>query len=362
MGTPYPGQVEHKDAGARHLLGGAPHWLEPYAGAEAGFRNKAKMMVGGTSRKPTLGILDADGRGVDLRRCGVVDPAITAVLAVVATFIRVTGLQPYHVPSRRGELKHVLVTANPDGQLMLRFVVRSRAGVEAVRAGLPGLLQRLPQALIVTANLLPGHVAASEGAEEVHLHGPATLPMRVNDVTLRLRPQGFFQTNTDVAAALYSQAKAWIDELAPDSVWDLYCGVGGFALHAAAPGRRVTGIEIAPGAIEGARAAREQAVQEGVAGADGVDFAVGDARAWAMQQQHAADVVLVNPPRRGIGADLAGWLQSCDAEHVIYSSCNATSLARDLESMPSWRPSRVRVMDMFPQTEHYEVITLLSRR
>ncbi|MGO3152950.1 MAG: methyltransferase domain-containing protein [Galactobacter sp.] len=368
MGTPYPQQVSNKDALSRQLLVDAlgsgidGEWERPYTGPEAGFRNKAKMVVGGTSKKPTLGILDADGHGIDLRRCGVVDPAIAEVLPLIATFIRVNRIQPYHVPTRRGELKHVIVTANPDGQLMIRFVVRSQQGVDQVRGGLPGLLERLPQALIVTANLLPNHIAALEGEREVHLHGPATLPMRVNDVTLRLRPQGFFQTNTDVAAALYAQAQEWIAEVAPASVWDLYCGVGGFALHAAAPGRVVTGIEISEGAIEGAGAARERAIADGVAGASDVHFAVGDAGAWAMSQDHAADLVLVNPPRRGIGADLAGWLERCDAEHVIYSSCNATTLAKDLAAMPSWNLKRVRVMDMFPQTDHFEVITLLSRR
>jgi 23S rRNA (uracil747-C5)-methyltransferase len=375
MGTPYAQQVADKDRDTRQLLpdpgrtaGGAVRdsttalWEAPFTGPESGFRNKAKMVVGGTSKKPTLGILDADGHGIDLRRCGVVDPAITAVLPVIATFIRVNRIQPYHVPTRRGELKHVLITANPEGRLMIRFVVRSERSVEQIQAGLPGLLERLPQALIVTANLLPTHVAALEGTEEVHLHGPATLPMRVNDVTLQLRPQGFFQTNTEVAAALYAQAREWIGRLRPASVWDLYCGVGGFALHAAALGRAVTGIEISEGAIEGAQAAREQAVSDGVVGARDVDFAVGDATAWAKAQDHAAELVLVNPPRRGIGDELAAWLETCDARHVIYSSCNAKTLAKDLQAMPSWELRQVRVMDMFPQTEHFEVITLLSRR
>ena len=74
------------------------------------------------------------------------------------------------------------------------------------------------------------------------------------------------------------------------------------------------------------------------------------------------DLVVVNPPRRGIGADLAGWLESSSVEHVLYSSCNLDSLAADLAAMPSLLPVRARLFDMFPQTTHREVLTLLRRR
>ena len=71
--------------------------------------------------------------------------------------------------------------------------------------------------------------------------------------------------------------------------------------------------------------------------------------------------MIVNPPRRGIGEVLSRWLEASDVRHVVYSSCNAASLARDLAAMPSLRPRRAQVLDMFPQTTHYEVLTLLER-
>ncbi len=73
------------------------------------------------------------------------------------------------------------------------------------------------------------------------------------------------------------------------------------------------------------------------------------------------NVSVLRPPRRGIGAGLAGWLERSDVPHVVYSSCNIASLARDLAAMPSLRPVRAQVFDMFPQTTHYEVMTLLRR-
>ena len=73
------------------------------------------------------------------------------------------------------------------------------------------------------------------------------------------------------------------------------------------------------------------------------------------------ELVIVNPPRRGLGADLSGWLERGGPAHVVYSSCNVESLARDLAAMPSYRVARARVLDMFPQSSHFEVITLLER-
>ena len=357
MGVPYAEQLATKEATARTLL--AAHdpavWLPAVASAESGFRAKAKMVVGGSSAAPTLGILDGQGRGVDLRRCGIVAPGIRAAFDALAEAITASGLEPYDVPARRGELKNLIVTESADGELMVRFVVRSRGSVEAVRAVVPSLLDALPQVAVVTANLLPEHKAVVEGAEEVVLTARSTLPMRVGDVRLQVRPQSFVQTNTAIAGALYRQGRAWIDAVAPSTVWDLYCGVGGFALHAAAPGRRVLGIEVSPDAVESARTAATEL------GMPDVRFEVGDATTAVRVAGAAPELLVVNPPRRGLGADLADWIERSRIPTVVYSSCNAASLARDLEGMPSYRVTRARLFDMFPQSTHSEVMVLLER-
>ena len=356
MGSSYPAQLADKERHCRHLL--ARHadldWLPAVPSPESGYRNKAKMVVGGTVAEPTLGILDTEGHGVDLRGCGVASPGIQAVLPTLSAFVTRAALTPYDVPSRRGELKHLLVTESPDGELMLRFVLRSQEPVARIRKHLPALRSEIPRLTVVSVNLLPEHKAVLEGEREIVLTEADTLRMRVNALDLHLRPQSFFQTNTDVAAALYRQAQHWVEDLSPASVWDLYCGVGGFALHSAGPGRSVTGIETSEAAIASAAQTAEEA------GLD-VRFAAGDATAFATGAGADPDLVVVNPPRRGIGPDLSGWLERSTVRHVVYSSCNAVTLARDLAAMPSWRPTRARVFDMFPHTGHSEVITLLER-
>lgn len=367
MGQPYGDQVLDKEIRTRELLRdavdaaggpGSVEWLPAITSLESGYRNKAKMVVGGTVQRPTVGILDHRQRGVDLRHCGICTPGIQRALPVLAEFIADAGLIPYDVAARRGELKFVLVTESPDGELMVRFVLRSEGQLPRLRERLHDLRRVLPEAVVVTANLLPEHKAVTEGDREVVLTEQETLPMRFGSITMHLRPQSFFQTNTSVARQLYDQASAWIDEVGPASMWDLYCGVGGFALHAARPGRAVTGIETSREAIRSAK----QSARE--AGLTDVRFAADDATEHALRARSDAlpELVAVNPPRRGIGETLATWLEESDVEHVVYSSCNPVTLAKDLARMPSLRLRRARVLDMFPQTGHLEAVTLLSRR
>jgi len=352
--VPRARQLSDKEQHARSLVP-SPVWLPTVAGPEGRFRNKAKMVVGGTADAPTLGILDRDHLGVDLRDCGLHSAGLTAALGHIADWISGAGLSPYDVGTRSGELKHVLLTESPDGELMLRLVMRSTALEARVRSRLPGLMEVLPTLRVVTINIQPAHKAVLEGDREIVLSDASALPMRLaTGVTLRLGPKAFFQTNTLVAEALYEQARSWVDGLDVRTIWDLYCGVGGFALHLAGVDREVLGVEVSADAIDAAQAAADEL------GAH-ARFVAADATAYALGSGAVPDLVVVNPPRRGIGPELAGWLESSGVGHVVYSSCNAESLSRDLALMPSLRPLEARVLDMFPHTTHYEVIVLLAR-
>lgn len=362
MGVAYPDQLartQHTVAAhlAEHVT--ADRWLPPRPSREAGFRNKAKLVVAGRKGAPTLGILDGQGGGVDLRHCGLYEPALRDAVLALADLVTGSGLTPYDVPSRQGELKHLLVTVSPDRELMVRLVLRSPGQLSRVRE-LEGPLRReLPGLRVLSVNLQPEHKAVLEGPEEIVLTRRDTLPMRVNDLVLHLGTRSFFQTNTAVAAALYRQVAVWVDGTdggrGPRRLWDLYCGVGGFALHCAAPGRQVLGVEVSPEAVVSARRSAAEL------GLTDTRFRAADATDLLLEED-GPDTVVVNPPRRGLGARLAVRLEMGSAEHLVYSSCNARSLAADLARLPSWQVEAARTFDMFPQTEHHEVAVLLRRR
>lgn len=354
---PVAQQLQAHQQHAQQLLADWPalSWLPPLASPASGFRNKAKMVVSGTAQAPVLGIIDPHGQAVDLADCALYPASLQACFAALREFIGRAAIVPYDLQQRRGELKYVLLTQDlAGGKLLLRLVLRSREALDRIRRELPWLQTRLPQLEVVSVNLQPVHQAVLEGPTEILLSESAELKVRINQLELHLRPQSFFQTNTVVAAALYAQVREWVRQLAPASVLDLYCGVGGFALHCAAPDRQVSGLELSAEAVLSARSAAL------AAGLPQVQFHAADAGRLEVDQL-AAELVIVNPPRRGIGTALARQLAAAPASSIIYSSCNAQSLAQDLQQLKPFRPVRAQVFQMFPHTDHYELLTLLQR-
>lgn len=359
LDIPYSRQLENKQEQLRQLLAeqAVGQWFSPVTSPEQAFRNKAKMVVSGSVERPVLGIMHRDGHPVDLCDCPLYPASFADVFARLKPFIAQAGLTPYNVARQRGELKFILLTESTrNGELMLRFVLRSKQKLAQLVRALPTLQQYLPQLSVVSANIQPVHMAILEGEEEIPLTENQALPEQLNDVPLWIRPQSFFQTNPVVAAALYATARQWVSELGVNSMWDLFCGVGGFGLHCATKEISLTGIEINAEAIACAR--RSAAAM----GKDKVHFAALDSTMFATGETTVPDLVLVNPPRRGIGAQLCHYLSNMSPSWILYSSCNAQTMASDIARMADYAVEKVQLFDMFPHTAHSEVLTLLRRR
>lgn len=355
---PVSQQLADKMADLRTLLADAPvaDWCAPVCGPESGFRNKAKMVVSGSVERPLLGMLHRDGAPEDLTDCPLYPPGFAPVFAALKPFIARAGLTPYNVARRRGELKYILLTESRlDGGMMLRFVLRSETKLAQLRAALPALQAQLPKLKVITANIQPVHMAIMEGEREIFLTDQQALAENFNGVPLWIRPQSFFQTNPVVASRLYATARDWVRQLPVNHMWDLFCGVGGFGLHSATPEMRLTGIEIAPEAIA---CAKQSAAELGL---NNLHFQALDSTQFATGKGDIPDLVLVNPPRRGIGDGLCDYLNRMAPEFIIYSSCNARTMAKDIARLNGYRIARVQLFDMFPHTAHYEVLTLLVR-
>lgn len=359
LDTPYPQQLAAKQAQLANLLDGLPvaEWQEPVSSVQQGFRNKAKMVVSGSVERPILGITPAAGEPVDLCGCPLYPAPFAPVFAILKQFIARAGLTPYNIARRRGELKFLLLTASQvDGGLMLRFVLRSTAKLDQLRAALPWLQTEIPQLKVISVNLQPVHMAILEGDTEILLTEGDSLEERLNGIPLFMRPRSFFQTHPLMAAQLYATARQWVNPLQITALWDLFCGVGGFGLHCATPGRQLTGIEISPEAIASARQSA------GILGLDKVEFQALDSTKFAVAHDAIPDLVLVNPPRRGIGQQLCDYLHHMAPRWILYSSCQASTLARDLHALPDYRIIKAQLFDMFPHTAHYETLVLLEHR
>lgn len=356
---PISTQLAAKMADLQTLLAdfAVAEWCAPVSGPEQGFRNKAKMVVSGSVEKPLLGMLHRDGTPEDLTDCPLYPETFAPVFAALKPFIARAGLTPYNVARKRGELKYVLLTeSQKEGGMMLRFVLRSQSKLEQLRAALPWLQAQLPQLKVITANIQPVHMAIMEGEQEIFFTEQQALAETFNGVPLWIRPQSFFQTNPTVASSLYATARDWVRALPVNHMWDLFCGVGGFGLHCATPEMTLTGIEIAPEAIA---CAKQSAAELGL---EKLYFQALDSTQFATAQGEVPQLVLVNPPRRGIGKALCDYLSEMAPEFIVYSSCNAQSMAKDFSHLSGYRIEKVQLFDMFPHTAHYEVLTLLVRR
>lgn len=385
LAVDYPTQLTRKQHHLQQQLNNldltGAEWLTPFMSDLSGFRNKAKMVVSGSVERPILGIVndpDEPQSAVDLCGCPLYPNSIQQLFPQLKDFIARAGLVPYNLLKRKGELKYILLTESRySGKLLLRFVLRSENKLALIRRELPGLLQRLPQLAVVSANIQPQHAAILEGEQEIFLTEPQVLEERFNNIPLFIRPQGFFQTNPSVAAALYHQAQVWCAEINQQQpitrLWDLFCGVGGFGLHclsalktASEQGAaliQLTGIEISPSAIASAKLSADYLglndnIQTAVAfqSLDSARFATED------NQHEKPHLVIVNPPRRGIGKPLATFLNEFAPPFILYSSCNAVSMGKDLAVLTDYRITKIRLFDMFPHTAHYEVLLLLQHR
>lgn len=370
LALPYPEQLAQKQQALQQLLPPQAELtlLPAEPSAQSGFRYKAKMVVLGSAEQPELGIINEQGQAVDLSDCPLYPADFAAVFASIKRFIQLAGLTPYNVTERRGELKFILLSQSlHSGRFMLRFVLRSKNYLAVIQKYLPQLLSWQPALSVISINLQPQHAAVLEGAEEIILSSEQLLREQLNDVPLYLTPQSFFQTNPQLAARLYQTAADWVLQLTQQGetltrVWDLFCGVGGFGLHLANVLRKkaflepeLTGIEIAEAAITSAKAAANELELKQVT------FQALDSAAFAQAAEYAPDLLVVNPPRRGLGLPLCQDIVRLAPRWIIYSSCNAKTQAADLQHLPGYRVVQVQLFDFFAHSNHSEVLMLLQK-
>lgn len=351
----YAEQLTEKSAHLQKALGAfdVQEWLKPTSSQIKGFRNKAKMVASNGEEGIILGLSEE----VSLIGCPLYDISMQKVLEHTQSWLRSLGIKAYDVKKKKGELKYVLLTCSShNGEMLLRFVLRSHGIISRLQGNLETLMGMAPEVKVITVNIQPVHMAILEGDEEIFLTEQTRLEENFNGIPLFIRPKSFFQTNPEVAEKLYKTVAKWTDELEAKTIIDLFCGVGGFALHVASNDRNVIGVEIENEAIE---CAKESALLLGI---ETLSFKALDAVSFSTETAKAPDVVIVNPPRRGLGQELCKWLERVSPGDIVYSSCNAVSLAKDMEWLKSYACVRVQLFDMFPHTQHYETLVHLKKK
>jgi 23S rRNA (uracil747-C5)-methyltransferase len=323
-----------------------------------GSRNKTKVSVTGTLTHPIIGIVTPSLRGVDLERCPLPPVEVHHVLATLKEIIPRFKLVPYDIEKRMGELKGAVVIINHlRSEGVLRFVVRSTESIPRIRKAAGEIRAAHPWIKVISVNLQPLPAAIPEGPDEVVLTEDRFIQETYNGIELYFAPQSFMQVTHETAEALYGTFAGWVREVRPRDVLDLFCGVGGFALHAARHVASVEGVELSAMAIESARRAAE------AAGFGHASFHAGDADLFIKTKCRAPELVVTNPPRRGLSAQLVDALLSLKPAYICYSSCNPETFVRDATLLRTdYDLTRLAPFDMFPLTEHVEVLGFFERR
>ena len=326
----------------------------------AGSRIRAKLAVTGTFEQPQLGFYDDQQKIVAVDDCPLHHPLINEFTQQLPGIIREARLSPYDMQTDRGELKFVVLTCSPTHQqLMVQFVLRSSEAVDRIRSYWRRMTDVEKQLVaVMSINLQPVRSSTITGTEEILISEQASLPIRYADTELLFGQQSFMQTNFEVAAALYAAAGAVFQEYPAEHLLDLYCGAGAFALTVGKHAHSVLGIDVSANAIA---CASEAAIRNNQTNAK---FQCRSLEAITSDRLEGSDFdsIICNPPRRGLDAATVALIQTLKPQVLVYSSCNAATLQRDVHRLRNdYQIEHLQAFDMFPFTQHFEALAMLRR-
>jgi len=296
---------------------------------------------------------------VDLHTCFLQSPRTAEIINTVRDFIRARDIPCYDPRTHEGLLRHLVIREGKStGELLIALVTAS-----APFSDVQELARLLPERFPELTGFLWAINPSKGDAVEVHdvrvLHGRPHIFERLRGLTFKLGLLTFFQTNTMQAERMIDAVREFADLRGSEHVLDLYCGVGTFALALASHSGRVTGIEVVPASVE---AARENAALNGIANAT---FHAGDVRRFehVLAPGDGPDLLMLDPPRAGAGAQVMRAIGRVRPQRVIYISCNPTTLAPDLRELTpaGYEVRAVQPIDLFPHTYHVECVVLLDR-
>ncbi|HEU4462901.1 MAG TPA: 23S rRNA (uracil(1939)-C(5))-methyltransferase RlmD [Solirubrobacterales bacterium] len=354
QGLPYERQLAYKQeqvAEALQRIGGLEGYeLEEIVPAveQWRYRNKLEYSFGEDDEgEPTLGF-HARGRWdliVDVDDCHLASEVGNEARNAVRDWARAESIPAYDAGQRRGVLRNLAVReGRRSGQVQTRLVTTKA---------------RFPRPPVDLHTIVEGDAGGTDGPTGVL--GEERLREELCGLQLEMSHGAFFQTNTEMAERLYAVAAEFAGLSGSERVFDLFCGIGTIGLTMAPQAGEVWGLEIVPEAITDAeRNARRNKIEN-------AHFMAANARTGVrplVEKAGKPDVVVVDPPRAGLSQKIVRRVIECEALKIVYVSCNPTTLAPNAAQLgeAGYKLTRVRPVDMFPQTPHIECVALFERQ
>ena len=325
-----------------------------------GYRNKAQYPVAVKKGRAFAGFFRAGTHEVvENSRCRILPPEADLVKDKVIDYVNQYRVPVYDETTHTGLLRHIYVRRGAvSGQVLVCLAVNGEKLPKAQE-----LIRRLKTVpgfttLVLSVNTRKGNAVL--GDKSITLHGPGYIEDTLCGLTFRLSPRSFYQVNHHQAQRLYETAIAQAEITKQDTVLDLYCGVGTITLAMASAAGKVIGVEVVPQAVEDAR---DNAKRNGI---ENAEFFCGDAGQAALQLEREGvrpDVVVVDPPRKGLNADTIEALSRMSPRRIVYVSCDPATLSRDVALLKErgYELKTAQAADLFPRCAHVETVVLLSK-
>ncbi|SDW78256.1 23S rRNA m(5)U-1939 methyltransferase [Marininema mesophilum] len=363
----YPAQLAMKQQQvleAFRRIGGLDHVeVLPARGMKEpwNYRNKAQVPFGQRQGKTVAGFYAAGSHQiVEFSHCMIQQPENDRTIQLVKNLVKELNIPPYNEKNHRGILRHVMVrTGVHTGDVMVVLVTNGDR-LPRSKELLSRLVEKVPGLTSVIQNIHPRRSNVVLGTENRLLWGDSVIHDYIGKIQLAISPHSFFQVNPVQTEKLYEEVKKFASLSGQETVIDVYCGAGTIGLYLAEHATRVLGVESVPQAVENAR---ENAMMNEIHHAS---FTCGSAEEVMPQWEQEgvrADVILVDPPRKGCEERLLKACVEMNPKRIVYVSCNPATLARDaarLEAM-GFHLHQVQPVDMFPQTNHIECVTVFER-
>ncbi len=338
---------------ALRRIGGLSLEAEGILGADAtdGYRNKG---IYNLAPGPVCGFYRGRSHEVVCTpRCLLQPEVFDRAAAALLDWMCSRGVAAYDEATGEGLVRHLYLRRCSEGFLACIVAAGKLPDgvVNALRAACPELT-----GILLCVNRGRGNTVLTD---EMHtLWGSPYVHETLGGARLRLSPLTFFQVNTAQAERLYALVREYAAPTGK-TVLDLYCGAGSIGLAAARDAARLIGNDVVPSAVENARF---NAAQNGVTSAEYICGDAGTVAARLADRGVKPEVVIIDPPRRGVSAELIDAVCAMSPERLVYVSCDPATLARDLRTLTArhYAPTRCHAVDMFPRTSHVETVVLLS--
>ena len=326
-----------------------------------GYRNKAQYPVACKKGRAYAGFFKAGTHEVvENKRCLILPEETDRVKDAVMDYVNQFRITIYDETTQKGLLRHIYVRRGAVSQQILVCLVVNGRKLPRVEELLKRL-QKIPgfTTLVLSVNTKAGNAVL--GDEFITLHGPGYIEDTLCGLNFRLSPRSFYQVNHHQAQRLYEAAIDRAGITKEDTVLDLYCGVGTITLAMAKSAGKVIGVEVIPQAVQDAK---ENAQRNGI---ENAEFFCGDAGQAALELEQKgirADVVVVDPPRKGLNADTIEALHRFAPRRIVYVSCDPATLARDVALLKErgYQVANATAADLFPRCAHVESVVCLTRK